>query len=205
MDWWHVGLVANAVIAVAYLMISAAITIPLVRGRQLRQNPLGGATAAIFLTCGVHHGAHTVHMLLPAFDSDAAQGLAMRQAWDWSLGTWDIVGAVVAVYYWSLRRSYGPLTQSAKLFDDLRERERQALELNDTVLQSLVVAKMAMDLDRTDQARQALDNSIGAASAMITDLLGTQQGHRPAGLLRTRAAVIAPYNAEEDTSEEQNP
>ena len=143
---WQIGLVANSLIAIAYFGIAAAIVFPLARSGQLRTNPLGAATAAIFFTCAVHHGAHSVHMLLPAFGLDDTQGLAMRTAWGWPLAIWDIVGACVAIYYWSLRRHYGSLMQGAQLFQDLRQREQQALELNDAVLQGLVVAKMALDL-----------------------------------------------------------
>ena len=46
-------------------------------------------------------------MLLPAFGLDDTQGVAMRAAWGWPLAIWDVIGAVVAIYYWSLRRNYG--------------------------------------------------------------------------------------------------
>jgi hypothetical protein len=185
---WQVGLVANAVIAVAYFLITLAIVVPLARSQQLRTNPLGAATAAIFFTCAVHHGTHSVHMLLPSFGIDDSQGLAMRTAWGWPLATWDVVGALVAAYYWSLRRNYSSLMQGAKLFDDLRQREQQALELNDSVLQGLVVAKMALDLDQPERAQQALTASIDSASRMITELLGSE--HHSMKLLRSAAAAV---------------
>lgn len=185
---WQVGLTANAVIALAYLLITLAIVVPLARSQQLRTNPLGAATAAIFFTCAVHHGTHSVHMLLPSWGIDDPQGLAMREAWSWPLATWDVVGAVVALYYWSLRRNYSSLMQGAKLFDDLRQREQQALELNDSVLQGLVVAKMALDLDQPERAQQALNSSIDSASRMITDLLGSE--HHSLKLLRSAPAAV---------------
>lgn len=190
MSSWHVGLVCNAVIMVAYLGISLAIIVPLARSHQLRSNPLGAATAAIFLTCAVHHGAHSVHMLLPSLGFDDPQGLAMRTAWGWPLAIWDVVGAVVGVYYWTLRRNYGSLMQGAQLFQDLRQREQQALELNDAVLQSLVVAKMALDLDQPAKANEALTSSIASASRIITGLLGSQ--HHSLDLLRSVPAAVAP-------------
>ena len=193
MDWWVVGLVANAVISVAYFAIVGSILVPLVRSRQLRANPLGAATAAIFFTCAVHHGVHAVHMLMPGFGVDLRQGGAMRAAWGWQLASWDVVGALVAIYYWTLRRTYGSLMQGAQLFEDMRKREQQALELNDNVLQGLVVAKMSLDLGKDDKARAALETAIGSASHMITDLLGTDQRPVSAGLLRRTAATIAPH------------
>ena len=128
MEWWQPGMVANGVIAVAYFLIFSAIILPLVRGKQLRKNPLGTATAAIFLTCAVHHGIHAVHMAMPAFGLDLTYGNAMRSAWTWQLAVWDIIGAVVATYYWTLRRTYGSLMQGAQLFEDMKRREEQALD-----------------------------------------------------------------------------
>jgi len=198
MDWWAVGLVANTVIAIAYFAIVVAILLPLFKSHQLASNPLGAATAAIFFTCAVHHGVHAVHMLMPAFGVDLEQGNAMRDAWGWQLAMWDVIGGLVAVYYWSLRRNYGSLMQGAQLFEDMRKREQQALELNDNVLQGLVVAKMSLDLGRDEQARTALDTAIGSASHMITDLLGSDQRPLSAGLLRRTAATIAPHVKDAD-------
>lgn len=188
MSTWHVALAANAIIMVTYLGICLAIVVPLARSRQLRSNPLGMATAAIFFTCAVHHGSHGVHMLMPSLGFDDPQGLAMRTAWGWPLAAWDVIGAVVAVYYWTLRRTYGSLMQGAQLFQDLRQREQQALELNDTVLQGLVVAKMALDLDQPGKANDALASSISSASRIITELLGSQ--HHSLDLLRSVPAAV---------------
>ncbi|MEI5674238.1 MULTISPECIES: hypothetical protein [unclassified Nocardioides] len=164
---WQIGLVANGIIMVAYLLISISIVVPLARSGQLRTNPLGGATAAIFFSCAVHHGAHTIHMLV-----GGTAGEAMKIAWTWPMAISDIFGAAIGVYYWTLRRTYASLMEGAQLFQDLRLREQQALELNDSVLQGLVVAKMALDLEQPTKAREALATSIDSASRIITDLLG---------------------------------
>lgn len=201
MESWTLGLVCNAVIMVAYFLITLAIVVPLWKSHQLRSNPLGAATAAIFFTCAVHHGAHALHMLLPSFGIDDAQGLAMRQAWGWPLATWDLVGAVVAMYYFTLRRNYSSLMHGAKLFEDLRQREQQALELNDTVLQGLVVAKLALDLDDKDKAQAALTSSIESASTIITGLLAN--GKDPLALVRSAPAAVAPPPVEPPSVEPQ--
>lgn len=185
---WKIAMVCNTGIAISYLLICLAIVVPLARSNQLRSNPLGAATAAIFLTCSVHHGSHAVHMVLPSLGINDAQGLAMRSAWGWPLTIWDIVGMVVALYYWTLRRNYSSLMQGAQLFEDLRKREQQALELNDSVLQGLVVAKMALDLDDTRKANAALTTSIDSASRIITNLLGTEGFNIQ--LLRSAPAVV---------------
>jgi signal transduction histidine kinase len=169
---WKVAAVANGVVAVAYLLIAWAIAAPLVRTGQLRSNKLGAATAAIFFTCAVHHGSHSVHMILPAFGLEEAHGHAMRAAWDWHNAAWDVITACVGVYYWTLRRQYGSLMRGAALFNDLKERERQALQLHDEVVQGLVVAKMALDLDQKDQSQEALAATLESASKIISDLIG---------------------------------
>ena len=78
--------------------------------------------------------------------------------------------------------------QGAQLFEGLRRREQQALELNDSVLQGLVVAKMALDLDDPVKANAALTTSIDSASRMITNLLGSEQFNIE--LLRSAPAVV---------------
>jgi hypothetical protein len=135
-------------------------------------------------------------MALPWMGVETARGLAMRASYDVSMAVWDVVSAAVGVYYWSLRRSYAPLMRGAKLFEDLRQREQQALELNDNVLQGLVVAKLALDLGEHDRARAALDSSIGSAGAIITDLLAPESRPASSRLLRGSAALPRPVPGE---------
>ena len=190
---WKIAAVANGVVAVAYVLIAWAIAAPLVRTQQLRTNKLGAATAAIFFTCAVHHGSHSVHMVLPAFGLEEEHGLTMRAAWDWNNAMWDVLTACVGVYYWTLRRQYGSLMRGAALFNDLKERERQALQLHDEVVQGLVVAKMALDLDQRDRSREALSATLESASQIINDLIGKSREDlrmRPGDLVRERAADL---------------
>ena len=187
--WWQIGAWANTVVSIAYLLITYAVLRPLVRDKQLRQNPLGAATGAIFFTCAVHHGGHVVHILLPAVGIESLQGLALRTSYDWEAAVWDVVTAAVGVYYWTLRRTYAQAMHGATLFEDMRQREREALELNDNVLQGIVVARMALELDQHERAEQALDASIEAASRIISDRLGAAPARAP-GLLRRDAAVL---------------
>jgi len=190
---WKLGAFANFVTMSAYLAITAAILVPLVREQQLKANRLGTATALIFFTCAVHHGAHTVHMLLPAFGVDIASGLAMRDVFDLQGVLWDIFTALVGIYYWTLRRTYGALMSGAKLFDDLRERQRQALEINDGIVQGLATAKLALELDQQSVTREALESTLASARGLITELLGEVTDHptfAPGELRRSRAALL---------------
>jgi hypothetical protein len=202
MGSWQVGLVGNAVIMCAFLGICLAILVPLARSHQLRSHPLGAASAAIFFTCAVQHGLQSLQMLLPSLGFDDPQGLAMRSAWGWPLASWDVVGAVVAAYCWTLRRSYGSLMHDAQLIEDLRRREQRALELNDTVLQGLVVAKMALDLDQPAKANDALAASIDSASGIVTGLLGSE--HHSLDLLRSVPAAVGAAQPDPDQPE-KNP
>lgn len=100
MSWWVVAASANAVIAVAYLAICGHILAGVARSRQWLSNPLAVATGAIFFTCEVHHGSHTVHMVLPHFGIEVDEGNAMRTAFDsFHGGGWDLVTAAAAVWY----------------------------------------------------------------------------------------------------------
>jgi signal transduction histidine kinase len=86
--------------------------------------------------------------------------------------------------------------KGAALFADLKERERQALQLHDEVVQGLVVAKMALDLDQKEQSQEVLATTLTSASQIITDLLGRTRDEEvrlgPGDLVRERAAEIPP-------------
>ena len=77
---WQLSTAANLVIGAAYLAIAYIIFSGLMRTGQARTNRLGLATALIFLTCGIHHGTHSLHMLLPSLGVDDSQGMALL-AW----------------------------------------------------------------------------------------------------------------------------
>lgn len=192
---WQAGAAANVIVSIAYLLIAGAIIVPLIRTQQVRSNQLGTATAAIFLTCAVHHGSHSVHMLLPIFGVEDQNGLAAREAFaDWHLVAWDIFTAGVGVYYWTLRRTYGALMTGATLFEDLREKQRQALEINDTIVQGLVVAETALAFDQHELSKDALAATLVSARQIISDLLGEANSETrlgPGDLRRTTAAITS--------------
>lgn len=190
---WKIGAIANLITMVAYFAIVAAILVPLIREQQVKANRLGTATALIFFTCAVVHGGHAMHALLPEFGLATTSGLGMRAAFDPLTVTWDVFTAVVGIYYWTLRRTYGALMSGAKLFEDLRERQRQALEINDNIVQGLATAKLSLELDQTGVTREALESTLAAARGLITELLG-EVAERPtfaAGeLRRSRPALL---------------
>lgn len=191
---WQIAAIANLVVGVAYLAVSLAIIRPLVQTDQVRSNRLGTATAAIFFTGAVHHGMQGVHMYLPVFFEGVHSGHALREAFGWNQAGWDIVTAGVGVYYWTLRRHYAPLMRGAKLFEDMKERQRQALEINDDIVQGLTVAQMALTLDEKEYSRQALESTLASARQIISSLLGDSDDPETrlgAGdLVRSRPAAI---------------
>lgn len=169
---WQLTAVANGVILVAYSLIAATILRGLVRQKQVRTNLLGTATAAIFFTCAVHHGAHTVHMISPVFGLQTESGLAMRESMGTSALVWDALSATVAVYYWSLRRQYGALLQSSPaLFADLKARQRSALEINDNIVQGLALAQYRYETGKPEEAHAAVVATLAKARAMMSDLV----------------------------------
>ena len=173
MHWWYVGAAANAVVFAAYLAISLSIARGLTRTRQWRKNPLGAATAGIFFTCAVHHGSHTVHQLLPYAGLDKTHGVAMRKAFDfWQMSGWDIATAAVGVWYWTLRNRFPALVRGTAIFEDVRQRQRQALEIHDNVVQGLATAKLSFELDRPEEGLAALERTLEASRRIITGLLG---------------------------------
>ena len=192
-QWWHVGAAANIVITAAYLAIAYSIVRRLIdEGGRLRDNPLATATAAIFLTCAVHHGSHPLHQLLPAVGAEAEINQAMRTAFNEAhVSLWDVVTAAVGVWYWTLRNRFPALVRGAALFEDLRERQRQALEIHDNIVQGLATAKLSFELQDPAGAMEAVEHTLVASRKIISDLLGAADsalGLEAGSLRRGKAA-----------------
>src|SRR5574341_2135776 len=131
MPFWVLGALGNFIISAAYLVISYHILSGVGRKGQWRNNPLAAATGAIFFTCGLGHGIHLIHLLLPSWGIEEELGRISRQEFsDWHLWLWDGLTAGVAVWYWSLRNRFPALVRGAALFEDLRVRQQQALEIH---------------------------------------------------------------------------
>lgn len=183
MDPWTIGATANTLVTVAYLAIFWTIASGVAASRQWRSNPLSVATALIFLSCGIGHGLHLAHLVL---DEHGA-----RHTYDLHLGIWDLGTGVGAVWYWSLRGRFPALVRGAALFEDLRTRQRQALEIHDNVVQGLATAKLALDLGDTARADAAIDVTLTRAKAIISDLLG-DPADPSVPLRRGAAATLEP-------------
>lgn len=157
---WQLAAGSNLAIAACYFAISWLVSSGLVRTRQLTRNPLALGTAAIFLTCGVHHGMHGVHMVLPSLGIDDPNGLSMRQGWHVPMTLWDLASAGVAAFYLGLRRSYGTLLRSPAMFEDAVEVEvdRRAMNVLDELAEAVVVFGPRGEVRQTnDAAREVLE------------------------------------------------
>lgn len=74
--------------------------------------------------------------------------------------------------------------------EELRARQRQALDLHDNVVQGLVMAKLSLQLGETDAGMAALDRTLRSAQAFVTQLLAEEDvvDLRQAPLRRSTAA-----------------
>jgi hypothetical protein len=195
---WQISAAANGVIGIAYLVIANIILGGQIRTNQLISNKLGLATGLIFLTCGVHHGTHAFHMLIPSLGIHEQQARDLRASWHWPSVAWDIVGAGVALYYLSLRGSYASVLRGAQLFEDMKVRERQALEINDNIVQGLSVAKYALDQGEDEKSQKAVEETLKKARLIITELLGDEDSEvalGPGELRRQRPAAVTGSDA----------
>jgi len=191
--WWQVTMVLNAIIAFCYLFIAGTIWRGLVRTGQLKTNPLGLATSAIFFSSALHHGSHSVHMLLPYLGVERSEGLAMRNAMGWHASVLDFAGATIAIWYLSLRGRYGALLSGPTMFADVKERQRRAVEINDDIVQGLTTVLYATELGDTATARAAADRALVASRKIISELVGGEQSpfRLDAGDLRRETPAVA--------------
>jgi signal transduction histidine kinase len=140
----------------------------------------------------LHHGI--VGVLAPV--SVYEHGAGQRNPWIWAAihGAFVLSASVVQLVSW--RANEIEQARAAALDAQLQEqrfRKREALEINDTILQELVVAKLAHTLGHEQDARDALDEAIERARDVISDLLGEEHTApvRAGDLVRDVAATPA--------------
>ncbi len=189
MSFWVVAAIVNGVVAVAYLMIAGIVGRGIHATGQWRTNPLAVATFLIFLSCGVGHGTHVEHLLMPGITRDAS-----RVAYDLHLVAVDLVTAFVAIYYVMLRKRFPALLHGPAMFEDLTQRRRQALDIHDNIVQQLATAKLALELEHDELGLESLTAALESSKRIITHLVGdTDQSVASgrAGGLRRQASARA--------------
>lgn len=185
-DLWMFTAAANAVLVLVYGAIAFIMLKAIVQGRQLLSNPILTSTFAIFLTCTIGHGLHLEHALAPAVGvwlgyadpADAAAiGAAVRATFsDPRLLAWDIATAFVAIWYWTVRTRFQLIFKGAALCEDMAQRQQQAQQIHDDVVQGLVKAKLALELGQREQGLQAVEETLASSKRIITDVLGEKGG-----------------------------
>jgi signal transduction histidine kinase len=190
MNMWLIGGLASTVVTVCYFSISWIIAKGLTRTHQWGRNPLGVATCAIFLTCGIGHGLHAEHLLLGA-SGTGQTAIAVQEVFGaWHVITIDLITAVVGVWYLNLRHRYAALL-SVSVFEDVDERQRTALEVNDDIIQGLVTARLALELDDPEEAKRGIDQALTSSREVMDRLMepiNLRGGARGGDLRRQRSA-----------------
>lgn len=101
----------------------------------------------------------------------------------------NLLGAIGTVANLALQRLDSVETERKLVEANLRR--RQALEINDNIVQRLVVAHYAFELGRTDEGKEATEAALKAAQKTVSDLVGEITAEDPLGqaaLTRHQAA-----------------
>jgi hypothetical protein len=191
MSWWTATAAANAIISISYFVIAVLIGRGLVNGGEWRRNRLAVSTTGIFFTCALGHGFHLVHLLEdPGYHESGIRDVLGN----WPMALVDGCTAVVAISF-LVQRLVADRGAAAgnQMYEDLRERRQTALDLNDDVIQGIVTAKLALDLDDPDEARLSLERTLAASRELVGQLLeplGGPDGIKPGDLRRRNAAQV---------------
>lgn len=78
--------------------------------------------------------------------------------------------------------------QAARELRDMHMRQRQAVEINDNIIQGLTIARWSFDLEQIADARRAVERTIEAARALVDRMLETSGEIEPGSLTRDRPA-----------------
>jgi PAS domain S-box-containing protein len=96
------------------------------------------------------------------------------------------VGVMVDITDKKLREAY------QDQLDEARRQQQQALQLNDTVVQGLATAKMALELEADDKASEVVASTLSNAKRIVDQLLEAAEAHTPLDggtLVREEAAM----------------
>jgi signal transduction histidine kinase len=131
---------------------------------------------------------------------------AIRNPWLWTAihAGFVLAASAASVLAWRLNEDAHNRAEAYSLrLTEHALRQRQALEINDNVVQGLAVAKYALDAGDDDRARQAVDRTLASARHIVTDLLQKPGGGDlkpgPGDLIRldpAGAAAAEPYSSE---------
>ena len=143
----------------------------------------------------LHHG--TVGVL----DSGSVYNhpAAVERPWLWALvhGLFVTGAALAAMVAWKHVEIERERAEAAAVrLHDRTRRHREAMELNDTVVQGLVSAKYATQLGRVDVAAETIERTLAHAQSLVAELMDDDNApFAPGTLRRAEAAAAAPAAA----------
>jgi hypothetical protein len=143
--------------------------------------PFGLAIAFVAL----HHGAAGTIDRGSVYNHYAA----LNNPWKWAIihGLFVLGASTASIYAWRMNEEAAAETERYKArFEEASRRRHSALQINDDIVQGLVVVTSALDLGQDDLARRKAGETLDAARAIITDLLGDEP-IVPGSLRRTDA------------------
>lgn len=139
----------------------------------------------------LHHG--TVGVIDPR--SVYNHPAAWENPWGWAAihGAFILAMSIVSLGAWRVSEDAHERAElySRRLFEHSLKR-RQALMINDNVVQGLAVAKYALDLGEQAKAEEAVEDTLASARAIMSQLLDEAGDNLPGAidLRRTSAATI---------------
>jgi signal transduction histidine kinase len=142
--------------------------------------PFGLAMAYVV----IHHG--TVGVLDPS--SVYNHPAAIEKPWLWAAvhGLFVTGAALAGMRSWKLAEVERTRAEEAAVrLHERTIRQREAVQLNDTVVQGLVGAKYAAQLGDADGAQRAIERTLTLAQQLVSELMAEDEKHfEPGGLRR---------------------
>lgn len=179
------GLAASGIITVSFAAVGVRVALDLSKTAQWAANPLAVATVFLYLSCAGSHGIRTVQLFEPMLGVASLPGLAAHVEYSFAhMIVLDATAAFAGVWYWTMRRRYPSLVRGAAVFEDLRSRKRQALDVHDNVVQGLTQSKLALETGQDEVAEESMERTLEEAKGIITDLLESEHGDIADGALR---------------------
>ena len=136
----------------------------------------------------IHHGTVGVIDSGSVYNHPAA----VERPWMWAAvhGLFVSGAALAAMVAWKhVEIERERAEASAVRLHDRTVRHREAMELNDTVVQGLVSAKYATQLGRTDVAADTIERTLAHAQALVAELMEDDNVPLDPGSLRRAAAA----------------
>lgn len=149
-----------------------------------------------FLLAIAYVAAH--HGIVGALDPESVynHGAALASPWKWALIHAFFVLSASFAYLVSWRMSEQERARAEEYSIQIHEggmRRRQALEINDNIVQGLAVAKYALDAGDHEKSYDAISRTLASARGIIGELLGddARGALGPGDLVREKAADLS--------------